>query len=259
MSTPSSSTRPAISALGMTSCIRLRMRRKVDFPQPDGPINAVTRLAAICRLQRSSTLRLPNHALSATASSVLDCRRPVGPPSIGAGRRDLMCRVAGAHAHRALPSFRCPLLATTRAVTNSTRTSSTRTRGPVHARWFCVSSGTRIQLPDEQRQVRLRAVEWVGVGRVGAEGGQQHRRGLTDRSGDAQDDRRDQADARGRDDHAHHDPPLGRAQRQRRLTERVGDGAQDLLGRPGDGRKHQHHQARRTRRGRRSHDRSPRP
>src|SRR5438046_1335720 len=30
----------------MTSCMRLSVRRKVDFPQPDGPIRAVTRLAS---------------------------------------------------------------------------------------------------------------------------------------------------------------------------------------------------------------------
>jgi len=27
---------------GITSCIRFRIRRNVDFPQPDGPMNAVT-------------------------------------------------------------------------------------------------------------------------------------------------------------------------------------------------------------------------
>ena len=32
------STRPP----GITSCIRFSVRRKVDLPQPDGPMNAVT-------------------------------------------------------------------------------------------------------------------------------------------------------------------------------------------------------------------------
>ena len=48
---------------GITSCIRLRMRRKVDLPHPDGPMSAVTRRASIASEQRSSTLRLPNHTL----------------------------------------------------------------------------------------------------------------------------------------------------------------------------------------------------
>ena len=32
------------------SCMRLRVRRKVDLPQPEGPIRAVTLLAAMSRL-----------------------------------------------------------------------------------------------------------------------------------------------------------------------------------------------------------------
>src|SRR5688572_14911505 len=42
MSSPSSSIRPSKRALGMVSFIRLRVRRKVDLPQPDGPMKAVT-------------------------------------------------------------------------------------------------------------------------------------------------------------------------------------------------------------------------
>ena len=32
---------------GTSSCIRFRMRRNVDLPQPDGPISAVTRRATM--------------------------------------------------------------------------------------------------------------------------------------------------------------------------------------------------------------------
>ena len=42
MSCPSSITRPVTRAPGIVSCIRLRQRRNVDFPQPDGPMIAVT-------------------------------------------------------------------------------------------------------------------------------------------------------------------------------------------------------------------------
>jgi hypothetical protein len=35
-------TSPAIAAVGINSCILFKMRIKVDLPQPDGPINAVT-------------------------------------------------------------------------------------------------------------------------------------------------------------------------------------------------------------------------
>src|SRR5512146_963960 len=45
MSSSSSSTRPVTLAPSTSSCMRLRVRRNVDFPQPDGPISACTRLA----------------------------------------------------------------------------------------------------------------------------------------------------------------------------------------------------------------------
>src|SRR4051794_28958016 len=70
MSSPSSSTRPARLAPGTSSCIRLRMRRNVDLPQPDGPIRAVTRPAGMTRSTCSSTWCSPNHALTCSATSV---------------------------------------------------------------------------------------------------------------------------------------------------------------------------------------------
>ena len=38
----SSSTLPSTRPPGVTSCMRLRVRRNVDLPQPDGPMKAVT-------------------------------------------------------------------------------------------------------------------------------------------------------------------------------------------------------------------------
>src|SRR5271165_6481183 len=70
MSTPSSTTEPESAAIGISSCIRLRMRRKVDFPQPDGPIRAVTMPGSIDRDTRSSTLLVANQALTLFATSV---------------------------------------------------------------------------------------------------------------------------------------------------------------------------------------------
>ena len=51
--------------MGTSSCIRFRIRRKVDFPQPDGPISAVTFPSSMVREIRSSTLLEPNQALDA--------------------------------------------------------------------------------------------------------------------------------------------------------------------------------------------------
>src|SRR5512133_1208494 len=47
MSISSNKILPVAEALGTTSCIRLRQRMKVDLPQPEGPMMAVTCLAMI--------------------------------------------------------------------------------------------------------------------------------------------------------------------------------------------------------------------
>ena len=39
---PSSRISPSVRAPGMSSFMRFSVRRKVDFPQPDGPMSAVT-------------------------------------------------------------------------------------------------------------------------------------------------------------------------------------------------------------------------
>jgi hypothetical protein len=41
-SSPSSSTRPLSEKLAITSFMRLKQRRIVDLPQPEGPMKAVT-------------------------------------------------------------------------------------------------------------------------------------------------------------------------------------------------------------------------
>ena len=50
---------PSTRAPGSTSCIRLMERRKVDFPQPDGPISAVTDLGSMTMLMLSIALKPP--------------------------------------------------------------------------------------------------------------------------------------------------------------------------------------------------------
>src|SRR5215470_8043217 len=70
MSWPARRTSPASAAEGTISCIRLRIRRNVDFPQPDGPISAVIVPACIASETRSSTLFWPNQAETCRASSI---------------------------------------------------------------------------------------------------------------------------------------------------------------------------------------------
>src|SRR5260370_26182273 len=69
MSAPSSNTEPVTQPSSESSCMRLRQRRKVVLPQPDGPITAVT-VCAGNRIDTSlTTARRPYRAVSRTASS----------------------------------------------------------------------------------------------------------------------------------------------------------------------------------------------
>ena len=43
----------------MTSCIRLMVRRTVDLPQPDGPMNAVTVRGSTVKYTSSTALNDP--------------------------------------------------------------------------------------------------------------------------------------------------------------------------------------------------------
>src|SRR5262245_42929298 len=64
MSRPSIVTVPSIRAPGTMSFMRFRVRRKVDLPQPDGPMSAVTWFGRISALIASSTRRSPYDTFS---------------------------------------------------------------------------------------------------------------------------------------------------------------------------------------------------
>ena len=55
----SSITLPSTRAPGITSCIRFRVRRNVDLPQPDGPMNAVTERGSTVIDTSSTALKSP--------------------------------------------------------------------------------------------------------------------------------------------------------------------------------------------------------
>ncbi len=56
---PSMRTSPSTYAPGITSCMRLSVRRKVDLPQPDGPMKAVTVRGSMDSETPSTALNLP--------------------------------------------------------------------------------------------------------------------------------------------------------------------------------------------------------
>src|SRR3546814_1803638 len=58
MSSPSRRMLPSTRQFSITSFMRFRQRRKVDLPQPDGPISAVTSLRLMSRRSEEHTSEL---------------------------------------------------------------------------------------------------------------------------------------------------------------------------------------------------------
>src|SRR6266576_1035220 len=69
MSSPSSRTVPVTQPPSESSCMRLRQRRNVLLPHPDGPITAVTVRLGNMTDTSCTTARRPNRAVRRTASS----------------------------------------------------------------------------------------------------------------------------------------------------------------------------------------------
>src|SRR5690242_10109578 len=65
---PSRSTRPETRPVGTVSCMRLRQRRNVDLPQPDGPMIAMTLPSSTGSEMSCTAWMEPNHALSDSAA-----------------------------------------------------------------------------------------------------------------------------------------------------------------------------------------------
>src|SRR5579872_312739 len=66
---PSRSTRPETRPVGTVSCMRLRQRRNVDLPQPDGPMIATTLPSGTGSEMPCTAWIDPNHASSDSATS----------------------------------------------------------------------------------------------------------------------------------------------------------------------------------------------
>src|SRR5687767_10601725 len=59
---PANQTSPRTRAPGMVSCMRLRQRRRVDLPQPEGPMIAVTWRSGASNETPRTACVLPNQA-----------------------------------------------------------------------------------------------------------------------------------------------------------------------------------------------------
>src|SRR2546427_7553917 len=69
-------TRPVARASGIVSCIRLRQRTNVDFPQPDGPMIAVMPPGVTDRSMSLRTWWAPNQAFSCLTRMLSAIRSP---------------------------------------------------------------------------------------------------------------------------------------------------------------------------------------
>ena len=136
---------PPSAAPGTSSCMRLRMRRNVDFPQPDGPMSAVTLRAGISSDTRSSTCGCRT-TRSTRRGRERRRRRVGGAGRCAAGPRAVERFVGCGHAspflarrrRRMRPMWPGPRPPRMRAITNSTSTRAISTSAPVHARWHAV-------------------------------------------------------------------------------------------------------------------------
>src|SRR5947209_7053802 len=162
MSRPSRSTSPETRAPGTTSCMRLRARRKVDLPQPDGPMTAVTCLGSTVMLTSATAWAEPYQALSPSTSMRLAMAVPGSGKPVSAGEE------AGddgedKHDH------------------DKRQRSSPR---PIDGH---VEGRARFG-EDEQGQPGLGAAEGVGADGIEPEGGQKERSGLAGHPCHRQDD-----------------------------------------------------------------------
>src|SRR6185312_9061118 len=231
MSRPSKRTSPSTRAPGTVSCIRFRHRKSVDLPQPDGPMIAVTSPARTSNETSRTTRLAPKYASSASATSVSD------------GEVAAMRTSSGA----------LTVIATSRSCTSP---------GSIRGETESISSDEPRREaddedePDEDEGPRPRLgvpiIEWrdrivVDLRRKGGdrlEG--RHRPELIAECGE-QEWRRFAGDARHRHERPGHDPrqggaqhhaerrpPLGIAERQRRLAHRHRYESNHLLGRTRD-------------------------
>src|SRR6476660_1829677 len=86
MSTPSRAMVPLTRAPGVSSCIRFRVRRNVDLPQPDGPMIAVTARGGIVTFTPRTARNAPYQTSRLTTSTEpLGAPAPIWTPTDGRG------------------------------------------------------------------------------------------------------------------------------------------------------------------------------
>src|SRR5215204_1033179 len=219
---PWKSTSPSTRAIGIVSCIRLRQRSRVDFPQPEGPMIAVTPLARKPSDTSRTALVAPKNAESprvriASAGSVSGARAGAiaGEEARAADAASVMATADASARHdarddaddqhesdehqRARPGLRVPLVVRADGV------------------------GEYLQGERGDRLVHLGGPELV------AERGEEQRRRLTRDTCDGDEHASDDA-PEGRAEHdLERGAPSGIAERERCLAQRLRHGAHHLL------------------------------
>src|SRR5438874_11680900 len=152
MSRPSRRTSPETRAPGTTSCMRLSARRNVDFPDPEGPISAVTGFGSTVMSMSDSAWNEPNQTLSPSTSMRFAIWDPWSDKLVSAGEE------AGEHREQ--------------------QHDGDQRKGTRPGSRHCDRKSRARLVEDEQRQARLGPAERVGPDGVEAEGSEQQGRRL---------------------------------------------------------------------------------
>src|SRR5690349_4917728 len=205
MFSPSSNTRPVIHPPSVSSCIRLRQRRKVDLPQPDGPINACTRLGENPSDTLFTAANFPYIAVSfsvttrsaAWAAGLVRSGTRLSVNSATEGRPPVD-REPGPQAQQ------------------EHHQNEDQRRGPGIAVPFLVRTGGTVEHGERQRRHRPIDIE---AEVLAAHRGKEERRGLPGNSGNGEQGSGGYAGQSGSDHHRQAGSPAGIPQRQGSLPE----------------------------------------
>src|SRR5687768_4260968 len=191
MSSPSSNTRPVIQPPSVSSCIRLRVRRNVDLPHPDGPMSACTWFGANASDTPFTAVNFPYIAVSLSVAmragrSVTSDAAPEREPGADAEDENHEYEDEGGS-----PGELVPLLVRAGGIGE-----------------------------DRQRKCRHRLVE-PGAEVLAAEGGEEERGRLAGDACDGEETPRDDSGQRAPDDDTETRAPAGVAEGERRFAQRV--------------------------------------
>src|SRR3984893_7834025 len=211
---PSSSTSPLARVPGTRSCIRLKMRRKVVLPQPEGPMSAVILRAWTAHDASWSAWKSPYQKLTWRASSLVSASTSL----TGDGATSL-CIVAVVIILPLAGLALNPPDIDTRQDVGGRDEGDEKQRG---APGLLLQVGVGDErIPEDGERQRAHRLQGGGLDDVGAERREEEWAGLSGATCHRQQGSGDDAPQGRRHDDLQGHPPAGRAESQARLAERI--------------------------------------